>query len=209
MLKLIQKFWRRRFLNHVIVFGFFTVLLLSPLRQGCACPFIWTNLNFLHALILFFWPAFVEIGQMILKRIKKCHQCNLAILLLSLHKKSDPLSEHLNLLQLRIHSAKFGKIGPMNLMKKICKYCRCIFAISDHFYKLSFLGEGCCLLLERNWVPFTQRCFVARLYEIGTVVWRKCKKFIDRRTMDNRQRNRKRCLSFQLSWTKNQSLQSQ
>ena len=60
---------------------------------------------------------------------------------------------------------KLVEIGPVVLEKKILKFCQCIFAIS----KLSPLGKRWGPSFEQTWLPFTKRCIVPNLVDIGPV----------------------------------------
>ena len=61
------------------------------------------------------------------------------------------------------------EIGHVVLEKKIFKFYQCIFAI----LLISPLVKGCNPLFEQIQIPFTQRCFVPSLVEIGPVVLEK------------------------------------
>ena len=71
-LKLVQWFWRRRFINFVNIFLLFHNY--PPLKR--AWPFIWTNVNPLYPRIL---CAKFEIGPVVLEKIFKFHQCIVTI----------------------------------------------------------------------------------------------------------------------------------
>ena len=55
------------------------------------------------------------------------------------------------------------KLAQWFWRRKIFKFRHCIFIIS----KLSPLWKGRGPLFEQTWIPFTQRCFVQSLVEIG------------------------------------------
>ena len=75
-LKLVQRFWKRRFLN--VCNQFF--LLLSPLRKGFGPSFEQIYITITHCS---FVPSLVEIGPVVLWKIFLSHQCNFTMLLSS------------------------------------------------------------------------------------------------------------------------------
>jgi hypothetical protein len=73
-LKLVQWFWRRRFLNDSTQFDIFAII--SPLKR--TWPFIWTSLNFLFSRIMctkFDWIWGAGSGEKDLKKISVYFYC--------------------------------------------------------------------------------------------------------------------------------------
>ena len=81
---------------------------------------------------------------------------------------------NLNRLHPRMFCANLVEIGPVHVVleKMIFVFCQYIFTLS----LLSPLGKGCGTSFVQIWIPFTKKCFVSSLVEIGPVVLEKKKK---------------------------------
>jgi hypothetical protein len=143
----------------------FTLLLLSPLREGCRPSFEQT---WIPSPQKWFVPSLVEICPVVLeKKILKYFLYIFTLLLLSpLREGRRPSYE-----QTWIPSPQgwfvpsLVETGPVVLEKKILKYFLYIFTL----LLLSPLREGRRPSYEQTWIPSPQGWFVPSLVETGPV----------------------------------------
>ena len=136
----------------------FTILLSSPLRKGQGLPFTQTWIRITQKC---FVSSLVEIGPVVLddKVLKFCQQILYYLLNIIFHWKRVGAFVWTNFNPLypgMLCAICFVEIGSKVLVKKIFKYCQCIFAI----LLLSTLDKEDFSLNKVESPSFTQGCFV-------------------------------------------------
>ena len=124
------------------------------------------SLSLLHTRMLY---AMFEIGTVVLKKMFKFCPCFSISLLPPLGKGHGPSFEQIWIPFIKgCLLSRLVEIGPV-VLEKTHKFCQCFFAI----LLFSFLGKGQFMSLHLSKLkltPFTQRCHVQSLVNIGPVV---------------------------------------
>ena len=128
---------------------------------------VWKDLV-LYLLHKVFTPPPTPTPQSAGKALKDCRKRGICEIIISPLKRVGPfIWINLNPLHPRMHCAKFGWNWLSGSGKEDFKIS------SMYFRNYRPLGKGGGASFEQNWIPFTQRCIVSSLVEIGPVVLEK------------------------------------